>query len=138
VIHDVVLTALDLTFTDPAADRFIGYALDYTLDFSTYVSLVTKTANADTPLIWDDSEGTTPDFALGVPVFLFDFVGNGSTTGYSNGNKTNQFGGNNSQTPVRVPANALVRLRMAGYVAGVLADMTGLDNMNAAVIGKFV
>ena len=109
--------------------------LEYTLNNSTYVSLVTKTADADLPLIWDDSEGTLPDFSDGVPTYLFDFVGKGSATGHTG---TNVFGGNVNQGAVRVPAYALVRLTLAAYVGGTLADMTGLDNMQAAIIGTFV
>ena len=135
IIADVLLTPLDVTFNDENADRWIGYVLEYTLNNSTYVSLVTKTANADLPMIWDDSEGTSPDFTVGVPTFLFDFVGKGSLTGH---NSTNVFGGNKNQGAVRVPAYALVRLTLAAYVGGTLADMTGLDNMQAAIIGTFV
>jgi hypothetical protein len=135
MVHDIVVTALDITFTDPAADRHIGYTLDYTLDFSSYTTVRTQVAVADTPQIFDDSSSTFGDFALGVPVFMFDFKGKGSATGHTG---TNQFGGNNAAPPVRIPANALVRLRIGAYAAGSLAAITDLDNLQAAVVGVFV
>ena len=140
IIHDVLLVPLDVSFSDPNADRFLGYVLEYTLNNSTYVSLVTKTADADLPLIWDDSEGTLPDFSDGVPTYLFDFVGKGSTTGYvaASSGQVNQLGGNSSQGSVRVPAGALVRFTLAAYVSGSLADITGLDNMQVIIVGTFV
>ncbi|KKN27842.1 hypothetical protein LCGC14_0860350 [marine sediment metagenome] len=135
MIHDVVITLLDVAFTDPGADRHIGYVLNYTLDNSTYVTLRTQIAVADTPIIWDDSAGTLPDVSDGVPIFMFDFKGNGSATGHTG---TNKFGGNNAAPAVRCPANALVKLTIGTYAAGTLAATTGLDNLQASVIGMHV
>lgn len=138
MIHDIVVTPLDVSFSDPSDDIFLGYVLDYTLDFSAYTTLRTQVADADCPMLWKDA-GTpdVPDFDLGVPVFMFDFKGKGSVTGRT-GSTTNQFGGNNAAPPVRCPANALVRLRLGTYGAGSLAAITGVDNLQAAVVGVFV
>lgn len=135
VINDIVITALDVNVTDAGADRHIGYVLDYTLDNSAYTTLRTQVAVADTPLLWDDSESTLPDISDGVPLFMFDFKGNGSDAGHTG---TNKFGGNGAAPAVRCPANALVRLRIGTYAAGSLAATTGLDNLQAAVVGSFV
>jgi hypothetical protein len=138
MVHDIVVTPLDVTLSDPSDDIFLGYVLDYTLDFSSYTTVRTQVADADCPMLWKDA-GTpdVPDFSLGVPVFMFDFKGKGSVTGRT-GTTTNQFGGNNAAPPVRIPAKALVRLRFGTYGAGSLAAISGLDNLNADVIGMFV
>ncbi len=140
MIADVVITLLDVSITDPAADRHIGYVLDYTLDNSAYTTLRTQVAVADTPLLWDDSLSTLPDISDGVPIFMFEFKGKGSATGYtaSPTGSSNVFGGNGAAPPVRCPAKALVRLRIGTYAAGSLAAVTGLDNLQAAVVGNFV
>ena len=124
IIDELIFTALDLTFTDPNADHNIGYALDYTLDFSAYTSIITTTAAADLPEIWDDTGSDTEDFALGVPVYVFGFLL--GTPANTAGSRTFQ-----------VPAHALVRLRIGSYVAGSLTAMTGLDNFICQVTGRF-
>jgi hypothetical protein len=136
MVHDIVCTPLDVTLTDPGADRYLGYVLDYTLDFSSYTTVRTQIALADSPMIWDDSLSSVPDMTLGVPFYFFDFKGKGSATGHTG---TNVFGGNNAAPPVRIPAKALVRLRIGVYDnASALAAITGLDNLNVAVVGAFV
>ncbi len=119
IIRDITLIAADLTFTDPAAHRYIGYTLDYTLDGGVgYTSALAATANADLPQIWDDTGNDTENFAvLETPLNLASFHSLGA------------FG-------IVIPANAGVRLRIGAYVDGSLAAITGLDNLFAYVWGR--
>jgi hypothetical protein len=124
-IDEIVFIALDLTFTDPAADHQIGYAVDYTINGGgAYTSIITTTAAADLPTIWDDTGNDTEDFALGVPVYPFGFLL--ATPANSAGART-----------YAVPASALVRVRIGSYVAGSLTALTTLDNFIVQVEGRF-
>ena len=125
-VSEIIFIALDLTFTDPGAEHNIGYALDFTLNGGgAYTSIITVTAAAGLPKIWDDVGNDTEDFAVGVPVYAF---------GFQLGTPANTPG---SRT-FDAPANALVRLRIGSYVAGSLTAMTGLDNFICQVQGRFV
>ncbi len=124
LIDEIIMVAMDLTFTDPNADHNIGYALDYTVNGAGgYVDIITTTAAADLPMIWDDTGSDTEDFALGVPVYAFGFLL--ATPANTAGSRT-----------FRVPAQALVRLRIGSYVAGSLTAMTGLDDFCVQVTGR--
>ena len=124
-ISEIIFVALDLTFTDPAAHRYIGYTLDYTINGGgAYTNVAQATDNSNIPQIWDDTGNDTEDFAVGVPVYAFGFQR--STPANTPGSRT-----------FDVPANALVRLRIGSYVAGSLTAMTGLDNFICQVTGRF-
>lgn len=125
IIDEVIFIAMDLTFTDPGADHNIGFELKYTIDGGdNYVDILTETAAASLPMIWDDTGNDTEDFAKGVPVYAF---------GYQLASPANTAGARTFQ----VPAQACVRLLIGSYVAGSLTAMTGLDNFVAQVTGRF-
>lgn len=124
IIDELIFIAGDLTFVDPGADHNVGYELKYTIDGGdNYVDIITETAAADLPEIWDDTGNDTEDFAKGVPVYAF---------GWQLATPANTAG---SRTFL-VPKNASVRLRIATYTAGTLAVTVGLDNFVCQVTGR--
>ncbi len=124
-ISELIFIAMDLTFTDPGADHDIGYKLESTIDGGdNYVDIITTTAAADLPMIWDDTGNDTEDFAKGVPVYAFGFL---------LGTPANTAGSRSFD----VPANALVKLSIGSYSGGSLTSMTGLDNFVCQVTGRF-
>lgn len=126
-IHELVFIARDLTFTDPAANRFLGYTIDYTINGGgAYTTALAVTADADLPQIWDDTGNDTEDFALDTPVNAFGFRSDGDASTPSTGG------------PVRIPANAVIRIRVGTYVSGALAAVTGLDDVDLYVFGRHV
>lgn len=128
-IEELTFVAADLTFTDPNADHYIGYTIDYTIDGgANYVSALAVTANADLPQIWDDTAGDTADFSLDTPLNAFGFIGGADAS------SSKALGGN--RAPVVIPANAFCRLRVGTYVDGALVATTGLDNLEAYIWGK--
>lgn len=118
IIREITIVAFDLTFTDPAADRWLGYTLDYTTDGGVgYTNLIAATADSDLPQIWDDTGNDTEDFTVEVPLNLSGF------------HSVTTFG-------FVVPGDAAVRLRLGIYNSGSLAAITGLDNVFAYVYGR--
>lgn len=130
LITDIYYVARDLTFTDPAADVYIGYRIRYSSDGGVSMTTVaTVWANADCPQLWNDTSNTVIDFTLDTPVKAFAFVGAG-TGGL---NESNQAG------PYTIPANVHVTIEVAPVAAEVLINMPqpDLDSFDVLVFGHY-
>ena len=120
LVREIVFVAFDVGITDPNADRYLGWTLDYTLNGGgAYTSVVAAVADANLPLIWDDSETDNGDFTLEVPLNASDY-----------------YAAISGEFSLLIPANAGVRLRIGTYDSGTLAAVTGLDDMHAYIYGR--
>lgn len=123
-ISELIFIAMDLTFSDPSEDQYVGFKLEYTLNNSSYTSILTETADANLPQIWDDTGNDTEDFAVGVPVYAF---------GFQLGTPANTAG----SATFDVPAHALVKLSLGIYTGGSLTTNDGVDNFLVQITGRF-
>jgi len=128
VIEDIYFIARDLTFTDPANDVRIGHQISYSSDGGvTYTTVATVVADADCPVIWDDTENDYGDFVLDVPLKAFTFVGAG----------TGGLSAPNYVSPIHIPANVHVMIEIAPVDAGSVYNVTHqeLDALDVLVFG---
>ena len=131
VITDLYYIARDLTFTDPAADVYIGFRYRYSSDGGVSFTTIPTTpiwASADCPQIWDNTNNDTEDFTLDTPIKAYAWVGAGT-----GGLTADHFG------PTVFPANVHVIVEVAPVLASVLIDMPAadLDSFDVLVYGYY-
>lgn len=143
-ITHLMATFSDIVVTDPAADRYLGWSIQSASDGSatpTYAAVTgaAYTANADLPLIHDNSVSTTAIQAVAnVPVNLFNYVNVAGQAARPSPDVTYATQAAQpalSRLPVRIAANRLFQVRVGTYVAGALAAVVGVDNMFVLVYG---
>jgi len=142
-ITHLMVSFQDIAVTDPSSDLHLGWSLQSAADGTgspTYSALAGYTANADLPLIHDNSASTTAIQAVAnIPVNLMKYVGSagGAATYYATraGEDAITTGG---RTPIRIAAHTLFQVRLGTYEAGSLTAVTGLDNVFVAVYGHRV
>ncbi|MDP2325520.1 MAG: hypothetical protein Q8N51_16040, partial [Gammaproteobacteria bacterium] len=99
----------DIVVVDPAADRYLGWAIWSASDGSgapTYASLKGKTAAADLPQILVDATPTALLATANIPYDLFSFVGGAANTSIATAQTDVK------QGPVRVAAKTLFQVRL--------------------------
>ncbi len=141
-ITNIQVMFQDIAVSNPSADRYLGWAVWSSTDGSatpTYASVAGYTANADLPLIHDNSVSTSVIQAVeNVPVDLFNYVGvtrDSPDLLYATQAKMKASAG---RAPIRIAANAVYQVRVGTYLAGSLAAVTGVDNLVIMVYGKRV
>ncbi len=141
-ITNIQVAFADIAITDTNADRYLGWAVWSATDGGaspTYASLKGYTANADLPLIIDDTlSGTAIRTVVNVPVDLFNYVG--ATRASPDVMYATQatMPSSSNVPPIRVAANATYQVRLGTYLAGSLVACSGLDDVVVSVYGKRV
>jgi hypothetical protein len=129
----------DIAVDDPSGDRYLGWSILTASDGTTtptYASVAAKTANADLPLIHDNSVSTTALQAVAnVPVDLFNYVGQTRESPDVMYATQAAMPSSQKRAPVRIAANTLYQVRLGTYLAGSLAAVTGVDNLAVMVYG---
>ncbi|KKK80043.1 hypothetical protein LCGC14_2827460, partial [marine sediment metagenome] len=124
----IQVTFSDIVNDDTNADRYLGWAVWSATDGGTgptYASLKGYTANADLPLIVDDSvSGTAIQAVVNVPVNLFNYVGATRASPDVLYAKQANEPSASSVPPIRVAANAVYQVRLGAYLAGSLVAIT--------------
>ncbi len=141
-ITNIQVTFADILVDDTNADRYLGWAVWSATDGGaspTYASLKGYTANADLPLIVDDStSGTAIQAVVNVPVDLFNYVGaSRASPDVMHATQADMPSGS-KVPPIRVAANAVYQVRLGAYLAGSLAAITNLADVLISVYGKRV
>jgi len=142
-ITHLMVSFQDIVVTDPSGDLYLGWSVRSAADGTgspTYSEVAGYTANADLPLIHDNSVSTTAIQAVAnIPVNLMKYVGSagGATTFYATraGEDAITTGG---RRPIRIAAHTLYQVRVGSYRAGSLTAVTGIDNLFVAVYGQRV
>jgi hypothetical protein len=133
-IKDVQCTFRDMTFTDPNVDWHLGHKITYTVDGgANYVTALDVKADADCPMVWDDSVGAAgTDFVIDTPISLWAYKGMGAATKNAASPLTDI-----KQMPIRIPAHAFVRIEVGLYTAGTLVtnNDADLDSVEVVVFG---
>lgn len=144
-ITHLMVNFSDIVVTDPSADRYLGWSIRTSTDGTgspTYSEVVGYTANADLPLIHDNSVSTTAIQAVAnVPVNLFRYVNVAGQAARSSPDVTYATQAAQpalSRLPVRIAAHAMFQVRLGTYVAGSLAAVTGVDNVFVLCYGYSV
>ena len=139
-ITDLQLVFNDIAVDDPSADRYLGWILESASDGTATPTFATVgsayTANADLPLIHDNSVSTTAIQAVAnVPVNLFNYVDvtrDSPDLLYATQAKMPS---SKAVKPQRIAANTVWRVRVGTYVSGSLAAVAGIDNLAILAYG---
>ena len=141
-ITELEVSFQDIAITDPSGDRYLGWRLQSAVDGTatpTFTTLKSVTANADLPLMHDNSVSNTAIQAVAnIPVGLFNYVGQTRSSPDVMYPTLAAQPSSAKQGPIRIAADSVFRVQVAAYLAGSAVAISDLADVVVAAWGYSV